>query len=88
MEYRKIINLLSNTNNQISKFWAKNWVEVNDECHGRYNTGGEIKFKATMLTVHNIIWYTVEISKQITTLLIRKCLMLIVVWIAETYLEP
>ena len=61
---------------------------MNDECHGRYNTGGEIKFKATMLTVHNIIWYTVEISKQITTLLIRKCLMLIVVWIAETYLEP
>ena len=45
MEHRKIINLLSNTNNQISKFWAKNWVEVNDESHGRYNTGGEIKLR-------------------------------------------
>ena len=88
MEHRKIINLLSNTNNQISKFWAKNWVEVNDESHGRYSTGGEIKCKATMLTVRTITWYTVEVSKQIKTLLIRKCLMLIVVWIAETYLEP
>ena len=38
MEYQKIINLLRNTSNQISKFRTKNWVEINDKSHGRYNT--------------------------------------------------
>ena len=38
MEYQKIINLLDNTPNQPTKFRTKNWVEVNDESHGMYNT--------------------------------------------------
>ena len=34
MEYQKIINLLDNTQNQLSKFRTKNRVEVNNESHG------------------------------------------------------
>ena len=30
MEYQKLINLLGNTLNQLSKCRTKNWVEVND----------------------------------------------------------
>ena len=37
MEYQKIINLLENTRNQLSKFRMKNWDKVNDESHGTYN---------------------------------------------------
>ena len=38
MEYQKIINLLDNTPNQPSKFRTKNWVEINDDPRGTYNT--------------------------------------------------
>ena len=44
MEYQKIINVLDNTPNQPSKFKNKNWVEINDESYGVYNTGTPIKF--------------------------------------------
>ena len=46
MEYQKIINLLDN---QPSKFRTKNWVEINDESIGTYNTNSQIKFKTTIL---------------------------------------
>ena len=49
MEYKKIINLLDNTPNQPTIFRTKNWVEINDESHGAYNTGSQIKFKTSML---------------------------------------
>ena len=49
MEYQKIINLLDNTSNQISKFKTKNWIEINHQSRGMYNTNGDIKFKITML---------------------------------------
>ena len=49
MEYKKIINLLDNTPNQPSKFRTKNWVKINDDPHGTYNTNSEIKFKTMML---------------------------------------
>ena len=49
MEYQKIINLLDKTPNQPSKFRTKNWVEINDESRGTYNTNRQIKFKTTML---------------------------------------
>ena len=49
MKYQKIINLLDNTPNQPSKFKTKNWVEINDESHGVYNIGSQIKFKTSML---------------------------------------
>ena len=49
MEYQKIINLLDDTLDQPSKFRAINWVKINDESTGTYNTHEQIKFKTTML---------------------------------------
>ena len=49
MEYQKIINLLENTPNQLSKFRTKNWVEVNDESLGTYNVNSQIKFTTSIL---------------------------------------
>ena len=48
MEYQKI-NLLDDITNQPTKFRTKNWVEINDESHGTYNTNRQIKFKTLML---------------------------------------
>ena len=48
MEYQIIINLLDNTPKQPSKFRTKNWVEINDDAHGMYNTNSQIKFKSTL----------------------------------------
>ena len=45
MEYQKIIIFLGNTPNQPSKFRTKNWVEINDDASGTYNTYSQIKFK-------------------------------------------
>ena len=49
MEYQKIIDSLDNTWNQPSRFRTKNWVEVNDESRGTYNTNSQVKFKTTTL---------------------------------------
>ena len=49
MEYQKIINLLDNTPNQPNKFRTKNWVEINNDSRGTYNTNSHIKFKTSML---------------------------------------
>ena len=50
MEYQKlIINILVNTRNQPPKYGIKNWVDVNDDIHGRYNTINQIKLKTSML---------------------------------------
>ena len=49
MEYQKIINLLENTPNQPTKFRTKNWVEINDDSRGTYNTNSQIKSKASIL---------------------------------------
>ena len=38
MEYQKITNLLDNTPRQSIKFRTKNWVEINYDAHGVYNT--------------------------------------------------
>ena len=45
IEYQKIVNLLDTTSNKPSKFRTKNWVEINDESRGTYNTNNQIKFK-------------------------------------------
>ena len=34
MENQRIINLLDNTSNQLSKFRTKNWTEINDQSRG------------------------------------------------------
>ena len=49
MEYKKITHCLDNTPNQPSKFRTKNWVEVNDDSSGTYNTYSQMKFKNSML---------------------------------------
>ena len=49
MEYQKIINLFKNTPNQTTKFRTKNWIEINDESCGTYNTNNQIRFKTSML---------------------------------------
>ena len=49
MEYRKIISLLDNTSNKPSKFRTKNWIEINHQSRGTYNTNSDIRFKTTML---------------------------------------
>ena len=48
MEYEQVINLLDNTPNQPTKFRTKNWVEINDDSRGTYNTNSPIKFKTSM----------------------------------------
>ena len=42
MEYQKLINLLDNTPNQLSKFRTKNWVEKNDDTRGTHNNNSQI----------------------------------------------
>ena len=49
MEYQKIINLLSNTPNQPTKFTKKNWVGINDDSRGSYNNTSQTEFKTSML---------------------------------------
>ena len=31
MEYQKIINMIDDTKNQLSKFRTRNWIQINDE---------------------------------------------------------
>ena len=57
MEYKKIVILLENTQDQPSKFRTKNWVEINDESKDLYKPGSDIKFKTTMLR-SNLCDYT------------------------------
>ena len=41
--------MLDNISNQLSKFRTKNWIEINDQSRGVYNTNSDIRFKTTML---------------------------------------
>ena len=49
MKYQKIINLLDNTSNQLSKFRTKKWIDINDQSSRVYNTNTDIRLKTTML---------------------------------------
>ena len=49
IEYHKTITLVERISNEISKFKAKCWVEINHDLRVTYNTNGQIKFKNTML---------------------------------------
>ena len=48
MECQKIISLLGNTLNSLTKFRTKNLVEINDDANGTCNTNSQIKFKSSM----------------------------------------
>ena len=41
MEYQKVINLLDNTTNQLTKFRTKNWVEINDDSCRTHNVNSQ-----------------------------------------------
>ena len=49
MEYQKIVNLLDDTTNQLSKFRTRNCVEINDESRGTYNVSSQIKFRTSLI---------------------------------------
>ena len=49
MEYQKIINLLDNASDKLSKFRTKNWVEINDDTIGAYSPNKNVRFKTSML---------------------------------------
>ena len=38
MEYQKMINLLDNITNQLSKFTTRHWVETNDKSQENYDS--------------------------------------------------
>ena len=74
MEYHKIINLLDNTPEQLSKFRIKNWIEINDQSRGEYATGSDIRFKTTMLK-YSLCDYDEAyiLVKETITIIGRKC---------------
>ena len=41
--------MLDNTPNQPSQYRTKNWVEINADARGMYDTNSQIKFKTSML---------------------------------------
>ena len=49
MEHQEIINLLDNEVTQASKFRTRNWVEINYDTRGTFNSNDQIKFKTTMM---------------------------------------
>ena len=57
METQKVVNLLSDTNNESSKFATKKWYVVNDQNNTEYGKGSEndsrIKFEAKVIKSSN-----------------------------------
>ena len=49
MEYQKIINLLDNTPDQLTKFRTKYQVEINVDSGGTYTVNSQIKIETSML---------------------------------------
>ena len=69
MEYQKIINLLVNTPNQPTKFRTKNWVEINDDARGTYNTQiDNAKDIDIVMPMYNLIEYSNNYSKASASL--------------------
>ena len=70
MEYEKTINFLDNTTSQLNKFETKNWVEINNDAHGTYNTNSQIKLKPSMLksSLHDYSDAYILVSGTITVL--------------------
>ena len=49
MKYQNMMNLLDNTPSQLSKFRTQYWLEINDDSHGTYSTGSQVRFESSML---------------------------------------
>ena len=41
--------MLNNASNKLSRFRARNWVEINDDMRGAYSPNKQIRFRAAML---------------------------------------
>ena len=46
MEYQK--KFLDNTPNQQTKYRTTNWVEINEDTRGTYNTNSHIEFETSI----------------------------------------
>ena len=56
MEYQKVTNFLDNPPNQSSKFRTKNWIEINDQSRGAYNTNSHIRLlKSSLFKIEEYI---------------------------------
>ena len=44
--------MLEKIPNQLTKFRTNNWVEVNDDTRGMYDTNNQIKFKTSKLKLN------------------------------------
>ena len=64
MEYQKIRNLLDNLPNQLSKFRTKNWIKINDQSRGVYNTNSDIRFKTISLDYLIIVMHTYLLKEE------------------------
>ena len=65
MEYQK-----EKTPNQPTRFRTKNWVEINDDSLGTYNTNSQIRFKTSILRTslcdYSDVYVLVSGTKTIT----------------------
>ena len=48
MENQKVINLLTNTPNQASKFRTKNWIEIKNDARGTDNKDTQTESKTSI----------------------------------------
>ena len=44
--------MLEKIPNQLTKFRTSNWVEINDDTRGMYDTNNQIKFKTSKLKLN------------------------------------
>ena len=64
---------MGNSPNQLTKFGTKNWVEINDDACGMYNTNSQIRFENLMLKsslcdhsdAYILVKWTISISEQV-----------------------
>ena len=81
MEYQKITNFLDNTPNQPTRFETKNWVEVNEDSRGTYNTNSQTKIKMSMLKsslcdysdVYMLVTGTITVPSTRKNIIIKNC---------------
>ena len=64
MEFQKTRNLLDNLPNQLSKFRTKNWIKINDQSRGVYNTNSDIRFKTISLDYLIIVMHTYLLKEE------------------------
>ena len=72
MEYQKMINLLDNRPNQLSKFRTKNWIEINDQSRRVYDIvmpmSNSVKHNHNYSEISGRLWqyYKDELNDNLT----------------------